>query len=570
MTTARLWLLPILLCAPSVAAAADWPQWMGPARNGSSPETGLLTDWSRQRPKVIWKVAGGDGYSSVAVVGDRAFTLVQRDGKELAVALEAATGKELWATPLGPAYKNQFGDGPRSTPAVDGALVYVQSVTGPLACLETSSGKVVWQHHLLKEYGAKNLQWGLAASPVIEGDLVLAVPGGKGAGVAAFNKKTGELTWKTGDDKAAYASPIVLAVGGTKQAIFFNAAGLLGVTLDAGSELWRMPWITEFDCNICTPQVNGDQIFVTSGESVGCAMLRLKAGAAPEVVWESKGPKSVLMCYWSTPVLHDGHLYGLSGEFSKRIDLRCVDARTGKQVWSQPGFGKAAVTLADGHLFLTTKTGDLVVVAASPAAYKEKGRMRILGENRTMPTVSGRKLFLRDRQEILCLDVAAPTEEKKAKDQARTINDEAALFSEAARQKANAAIAEIKKRYHKDLFIETLKSAPGADKADLSTAEAKQRFYSALAGRRATQAGIDGIYVLITTQPKRVQALSGKETIRQGLFTAENANALAQKIIAQLKADEFDEALLQGVAYVSEVLSRAKRPEKSDSDTPSR
>jgi outer membrane protein assembly factor BamB len=406
---ARLWLFPVLLSATPLAAAADWPQWMGPARNGSSPETGLLTDWSRQRPKVVWKTRGGDGYSSIAVVGSRAFTLVQREGQELAIALDAATGKEIWATPLGPAYQNQFGDGPRSTPALDGGLVYVQSVTGPLVCLEAGLGKIVWQHHLLKEFGAKNLRWGLSASPLIEGDLVLAVPGAKEAGVAAFDRKTGKVVWKTGSDKAAYASPVALTVGGSRQAVFFTAAGLLGVTAGDGSELWRVPWITEFDCNICTPQVIAkDQVLVTSGEDVGCAVFRLKKDAAPEVVWESKGPKSVMKCYWSTPVLHGGHLYGLSGEFSKRIDLRCVDARTGKQVWSKPGFGKAAITLADGHLFLTTKAGDLVVVAASPAGYQEKGRLSILGENRTMPTIAGRKLFLRDRQDILCVDVAAP------------------------------------------------------------------------------------------------------------------------------------------------------------------
>jgi outer membrane protein assembly factor BamB len=282
-------------------------------------------------------------------------------------------------------------------------------VTGPVACLDAASGKVVWQHDLLKEFGAKNLRWGLSASPLIDGNLVLVEPGAKEAGVAAYNKKTGELVWKSGGDKAAYASPVALTVGGTRQVIFFNAAGLVGVARDGGRELWRVPWTTEFDCNICTPLLAGNEFFVTSGESDGCAMYRLKEAAAPEVVWESKGPKSVLMCYWSTPVLHEGHLYGLSGEFNKRIDLRCVDARTGKKVWSRPGFGKAAITLADGHLFLTTKTGDLVVVAANPKEYQEKGRLSILGENRTMPTVAGRKLYLRDRQDILCLDIAAPS-----------------------------------------------------------------------------------------------------------------------------------------------------------------
>src|SRR5262249_38597925 len=155
------------------APAADWPQWMGPARDGSSPETGLYTDWSRGQPKLLWKVPGGDGYSSVAVVGQRTYTLVQRDDRELAIALDAATGKELWSTPLAAAYKNKFGNGPRSTPAVEGKFVYAQSVNGPLVCLEADSGKIVWQHNLLEEFKAQNLSWGLSASPLIEGDLVL-------------------------------------------------------------------------------------------------------------------------------------------------------------------------------------------------------------------------------------------------------------------------------------------------------------------------------------------------------------------------------------------------------------
>jgi hypothetical protein len=142
---------------------------------------------------------------------------------------------------------------------------------------------------------------------------------------------------------------------------------------------------------------------------VGCAVLELKKDAAPSVVWESKGLKSVLITYWANAVEHGGYLYGLAGQFDARIDLRCVDARTGKLMWSRDDFGKASVMLADGHLFLTTKTGDLVVAAASPKGYEEKGRMKgLLGENRTVPTLAGRKLFLRDRQNILCLDIAAP------------------------------------------------------------------------------------------------------------------------------------------------------------------
>jgi outer membrane protein assembly factor BamB len=397
-------IISILLVVP-VLSGADWPQWLGPARNGSSPETGLLTDWPKEGPKVLWKVPGGDGYSSVAVAGGRAITLVQRGTDELVIALDAVSGKELWTARCGPAYKNKYGNGPRSTPACEGKLVYVQSVTGPLMCLEADSGKIVWQHHLLKEFGAKNLTWGLSASPLIEGDLVLALPGAPGAGVAAFHKKDGRLAWKTGDDKAAYASPVAVTVGGSRQLIFFTAAGLLAVAPDRGAEFWRIPWTTEFDCNIATPLVIGDRLFVSSGEENGCALYKLAAAGSPEPIWESKGKKSVMINYWATSVMHNGFLFGLAGEFDKSINLNCVDLKTGKLVWSHKDFGKAAVTLAAGHLILVTKKGDLVLAPATPQGYEEKARVRLLAETRTAATVSSGRLYLRDRENIFCLDI---------------------------------------------------------------------------------------------------------------------------------------------------------------------
>ncbi|MFN4259500.1 MAG: PQQ-binding-like beta-propeller repeat protein [Gemmataceae bacterium] len=398
--------LVVLPCAGAACWGADWPQWLGPARNGSSPETGLLTQWPAAGPKVLWKVAGGDGYSSVAVAGERAFTLVQRGGDELAIALDAATGKELWSTRIGPAFKNNYGNGPRSTPSIAGDHVYVTSVTGPLVCLEAATGKVAWQKNILKEFGAENITWGLSASPLIEGDLVLVIPGAKGAGVAAFDKRTGAAVWKTSNDKAAYASPVALTVDGQRQAIFFTAAGLLAVQPKNGQEAWSIPWETDYDCNICTPLVIGDRLFVSSGEKVGCALFQLKANGAPETVWESRGPKSVMMNYWANSVVHGNYLYGVSGEFNAPISLTCVDLNTGKVMWKQERFGKASLTLADGHLFITTKPGDLVLVPATPTGYEEKARIRLLWDNRTAATIANKRLFLRDRQHIWCLDIA--------------------------------------------------------------------------------------------------------------------------------------------------------------------
>jgi outer membrane protein assembly factor BamB len=388
-------------------AAADWPHWLGPNRNGSSPETGLLTTWPATGPKLLWKVPGGDGYSTVAVAGGRAITQVQHDGSEFVLALDAVKGSKLWETKVADAYKNDFGDGPRATPTIEGKSVYIYSPSGLLACLDADKGDIVWSVNLLKEFGGKAVTYGLSASPLVMGDLVYVLPGGKGAGVAAFNKKTGKLAWKTGNDKSAYSSPMPVTVGDQKQVVFFNAAGLLAVTADMGKELWRVPWESGFDCNICTPLLIGKELlFVSSGEGNGCALYKLSA-AAPEVAWESKGAKSVMMNYWANAVEHNGYLYGISGEFNeKKMDLNCVDLKTGKLMWSDKNIGKAAVTLADGHLWITTKKGDLVLAPASPTKYEEKARVSILGENRTSPTIAEKRLYLRDRKNIYCLDIA--------------------------------------------------------------------------------------------------------------------------------------------------------------------
>jgi outer membrane protein assembly factor BamB len=400
-----LWCL-VAFCGP--ANAADWPQWRGPQRNGSSPETGLLTKWPKEGPKVLWKVQGGDGYSSIVVADGRAITLVQKDGMEWAIALDAVKGTKLWEKQVGPLYKNGYGNGPRSTPTIAGKLIYVQSVSGPLVCLNAENGDIVWQHDILKDFGAKNLSWGLSASPLVDGDLVFAIPGGDGAGVVAYDKTTGKLVWKSGSDQAAYATPVTVTIDGKKTLMVFNAFGLVGITADSGKELWRIPWKTEFDVNICTPLIIDNTVFVASGEQVGSTLFDLGKGGQPTPIWQSLGKKGVLTTYWANAVYHLGFLYGLSGEFDKRIDLNCVDVKTGQLMWSRKDFGKGAMTLADGHLWMSTKAGDLVLVHCNPKSYLEKARVsKFLGENRTVPTIAHKRLYVRDLQNIWCLDISA-------------------------------------------------------------------------------------------------------------------------------------------------------------------
>jgi len=396
----------VALSGTACVVAADWPQFLGPNRTGASAETGLLSSFPSSGPKVLWKVPGGDGYSGIAVAGGKVFTLVQRGGDELLLALDAKTGKEVWQHKVAAAYKNQYGNGPRSTPTVDGGKVYVQSASGPLVCLDAADGKVVWQHDLIKEFGGKNIDWGLSASPLVVDNLVLALPGDSG-GVAAFDKATGKLAWHTAKDKAAYASPIVVNVGGKKQVVCFTAVGVLALDL-AGKEQWRQAWKTDYDVNIATPLPVGDRLFVSSGENVGCALLAPSAEGKAEVLWESKGPTSVMKNYWATAVLHDKHLYGISGEYKGVTNLNCVEAASGKLVWSKERYGHCNLTLADGHLYIQTIGGDLVIAEASPKAYTEKGRAKVLAAAKYVnaPAIADKKLYARDGVSILCVDIA--------------------------------------------------------------------------------------------------------------------------------------------------------------------
>lgn len=401
--------LTLLAFAPSAGLAADWPQWLGPKRNGTSPETNLRTKWPKDGPKVVWKMDGGEGYSSIAVADGRAVTLVQRNGKEYVVAFDAAKGTQLWEKEIGPLFKNSYGNGPRSTPTIDGKFIYAQSVSGPLVCLKADNGDIVWNRHILKEFGGKNTTWGLSASPLVDGNLVYAIPGGEGAGVVALDKRDGKVVWQGGSDPAAYATPALVVVDGKKQLVVFNAFGLVGFAADSGSSLWRIPWKTKFDVNICTPlPIDKHLLFVSSGEQVGSTLFDLGAGPLPKPVWESKGKKGVMTNYWANAVYYNGYLYGLSGEFDGRIDLNCVDVKTGELLWSEKDFGKGAMTLADGHLWMSTKAGDLVLVHCNPKGYLEKARVvGFLGDNRTVPTIANGRLYVRDLKQVYCLDISS-------------------------------------------------------------------------------------------------------------------------------------------------------------------
>lgn len=409
----------LMICAAWLAWGSpshgdDWPQFLGPNRNGISTETGLINHWPAGGPTEVWRVPGGVGLSGLAVASGRVVTLVQKEGQQWLVAVDAKLGNPLWQTPIAPEYKNQQGDGPRATPTIAGDLVLAFSGEGILLAANLQDGKPVWSRNVVKEVNGKVADYGMASSPLVVGELVIITVGAPQATVAAYRLKTGEPAWKAGkEDPAGYSSPVLLDVGGRRQIVVFTGGSLLGIVPESGAMLWRYPFETDYECNIATPLAHGGDVFISAGENHGSALLKLKPQGdkfVTEETWKSEGPDSVMRNEWQTSILLDGHLYGLdnSGSAGPITNLNCVKAATGERVWQQARFGKGNLIAADGKLFISNMAGELVVVKATPAGYQELGRKQVLGPTRQAPALSGGSLYLRDNREIVCLDVRTP------------------------------------------------------------------------------------------------------------------------------------------------------------------
>ncbi|QDU31019.1 Quinohemoprotein alcohol dehydrogenase ADH IIB precursor [Anatilimnocola aggregata] len=405
-------LLSGLLAVTSRGAepTAEWPQFLGPQRNGISAETGLLDAWPASGPQVVWRQPGGVGMSGLAISRGRVLTVIERAGKQQLIALSSADGKELWLTELAPAFRNAMGNGTRATPTIDGQRVFAFTGEGLLIAVDFVTGKQLWSKDTLRELDSPQAEYGMACSPLVVGDHVVVTAGTAKEAVAAFNKETGALAWKVGRGPAGYSSPALLNVGGKNQIVVFTGDAVLGLNPETGAQGWRFPYETDFACNIATPVAYKGQVFVSAGENHGSALLALKgtnAGFEASEVWASQGPQSVLRTEWQTAILLGDHLYGFDnvGGAGPISHLTCINAASGERVWQQTRFGKGNMIAADGKLFISTMNGELVIARAAPEKYEELGRMEVLGSTRQAPALAGGLLYLRDDKEIVCLDV---------------------------------------------------------------------------------------------------------------------------------------------------------------------
>ena len=381
--------------------STGWPQWLGPDRNGVSPETGLFGD--EPSFEESWRVQGGKGFSGLAIVGNRIYTMYIHSGDEYAVCLDASNGEVLWRTRTdGILMERQGGDGPRATPTVDGKMVYVFSAYGKLHALDSQTGTQQWSHDLVREFGSKRPNWGFCASPLVEGDLVLIEAGGKdGQSLIAFDKTSGKVAWATGSDKTGYSSPIATTIGQTRQAVFFTGYGLISVAPLHGRVLWKHPWKTNHDINIATPVfIPPNRFFISSDYGTGGSVVEISPtdrGYAVAEVWRNKEMKN----HFATSIHYQGHLYGFDSSI-----LKCLDAETGAEKWKTRGYGKGTLIVADGHLVILGEKGNLGLAKATPEGFVEKASYPAFNSRCwTAPSLANGRLYLRDESEIVCLNV---------------------------------------------------------------------------------------------------------------------------------------------------------------------
>jgi outer membrane protein assembly factor BamB len=395
-----------LLGLAVVAAAADWPQFLGPTRDGSSAEKGLFATWTKNGPPLRWSVPVGDGYSSPVVVGKRVVVFHRVGNEETIECFETDKGKSEWKFAYATKYQDPLGkgDGPRATPLIAGGKVYTLGPDGVLTCVELESGKKVWQESLRSKYKLRDNYFGLGTTPLLEGDVLLMNLGAKGAGIVALNKDSGKEVWTATDVDASYSSPVGATIDGVRHAIFFTREGLLSLDPTNGKERFSKRWRARINAsvNAAAPLVVGDEIFVSASYQTGALLVKAKKDSIEEI-WSND---TSLSCHFNTPVVQDGYLYGIDGRQETGGQLRCVEWKTGKVRWTKEKFGCAALLLADGHIIALTEEGDLVLIEATPEAYREKGRVGGLAATcRAHLALSEGRLYGRDAKALHCWEL---------------------------------------------------------------------------------------------------------------------------------------------------------------------
>ena len=390
-------------------AAQDWPQFMGPARDGVYRGPALAESWPATGPRMVWRKDVGQGFSGPVVAQGRLILFHRVANEEVVEALDPRTGAGQWRYAYATAYQDDFGfdEGPRAVPVVAGTVVYTFGAEGQLTALDVASGKPLWSEDTAQRFGVTKGFFGAAGSPLVEGGRVIANVGGKSAGIVAFHALTGDVLWTATDDEASYSSPVAATIDGRRYAIFLTRAALVGLDPATGRLAFRKPWRARAaaSVNVASPIVVGNLIFVSAEYGPGAGVFRLEGSNLVEL-WSSD---EVLSNHYATSVQRDGILYGYHGRQEFGPSFRAVDLGTGKVRWSEDRFLAGSVTLAGDRLLLLRESGELLMAAASPDAFRVLARGRVLPATvRAFPAFSDGVLFARNENTLVCVDLRKP------------------------------------------------------------------------------------------------------------------------------------------------------------------
>lgn len=400
-----------------VRTAGDWPQWRGPRRDGISTETDLVRSWQSSGPTQLWDAPLGGGYACPIIAGDRVYLIAQDGDHEAAICWDAAKGTELWRHRYPARFQSDQGIGPRSTPAIDGDSLYTVGATGIMHCLNRLDGKLVWELDLLTTFHGKAPMWGVSFSPLIDNTMMYVFPGGPDAAVVALDKRSHVPVWQGLSDSSSYSSPILASLAGTRQLLCFLPTRLVSLDPANGTLLWDFPWETAYGCNIATPIIAGDFVFISSGYGKGCAMLKVAREPTGGFSVESVYQSSALRNHFNSSVLWKDHIYGFDD-----ATLVCLELRTGKVAWRERGFHKGSLTLADDILIILGEQGMLALAEPSPRGYKELARHRVFRDRCwTVPVVAHGRLYVRSENLLRCFELQSPKQRVASADMDTTL-----------------------------------------------------------------------------------------------------------------------------------------------------
>jgi outer membrane protein assembly factor BamB len=404
----RKWLsiLLITVAASVPAIATDWPQYLGPNRNGIYSGPPLLETWGPSGPKVVWRKQVGQAFAGPAVVQNRVLLFHRVGSEEVLESLDAKTGASVWRYAYPTTYRDDFGfdEGPRAVPVVADGIVYTFGAQGQLHAVDLAKGTRVWSEDTMKRFNVPKGYFGAGGSPLVEGGRVIANIGGDKAGIVAFDAKTGKVVWTATDDDASYSSGIAATIAGRRSAIFLTRDNLIGLDPATGMIQFQRRWRARIaaSVNAATPLVVGDSIFVSAQYGPGAGVLRVEGSKLTDV-WASD---EAMSNHYATSVYYDGYLYGYHGRQEFGPSLRAVDFKTGAVKWNQDQFRAGSITLAGDKLLIMREGGEMILAPASPQAFKPIARAQVLpGVVRPLPAIADGFVYARNENTLVCLDL---------------------------------------------------------------------------------------------------------------------------------------------------------------------